>query len=153
MAKKKAIQYDKFTIVDALSAAFSDIESLQDEMQSWYDNMPEGLQSGNKGEAVSEAADALSNVSEVEVPNTLTDNAQFMALTVSVGPLKKRASRASRLDYALGLLQTARDEVDGHINAETVRAEDVKEEAQSVIDELDTAISELEGLEFPGMYG
>jgi len=35
------------------------IESLRDEEQEYYDNMPEGLQAGSKGEAAESAVGAL----------------------------------------------------------------------------------------------
>lgn len=36
-----------------------DVESLKDALESWYDNMPEGIQSGSKGSAVETVKDAL----------------------------------------------------------------------------------------------
>jgi len=35
------------------------VQELQQEMQDWYDNMPENLQGGGKGDEVQEAADNL----------------------------------------------------------------------------------------------
>ena len=37
------------------------IESLKDEEQDYYDNMPESLQGGEKGEVAQSAIDALDN--------------------------------------------------------------------------------------------
>ena len=37
------------TIASLVEDAKSDLESLADEMRSWYDNMPESFQSGDKG--------------------------------------------------------------------------------------------------------
>lgn len=51
---------------DRLSAAMamiedakSEVESLRDELQEWYDNLPEQFQNGSKGEEIQEAIDAL----------------------------------------------------------------------------------------------
>jgi len=44
----------------AVGAALSVIDSMADEEQEKYDNMPEGLQNSSKGEAIQEAAEALS---------------------------------------------------------------------------------------------
>jgi uncharacterized protein YdeI (YjbR/CyaY-like superfamily) len=47
--------------------AKSIVEELQEEMQSWYDGMPENLQGSDKGSQIEECADALGNmVSELE---------------------------------------------------------------------------------------
>lgn len=42
--------------------AKSEVEALRDEMQEWYDNMPENLQGGAKGEEVQAAVDALEDI-------------------------------------------------------------------------------------------
>lgn len=57
---KRPKTYDT-TIRDALEDGVSEIESLAEEMRSWYDNMPEGFQNAERGERVGEAADTLEN--------------------------------------------------------------------------------------------
>lgn len=42
-----------------LSDMLADLESLKDEEQEVYDNMPEGIQQSENGERCQEAADAL----------------------------------------------------------------------------------------------
>lgn len=42
--------------------AKSIVQELQEEMQNWYDNMPEGLQGSDKGSQVEEAANALQEI-------------------------------------------------------------------------------------------
>lgn len=51
-----------------LEDANSEIETLKDEEQDYYDNMPESLQGGEKGEKAQSAIDALE-----EVNNSLDD--------------------------------------------------------------------------------
>lgn len=51
-----------------LDEAKSIIETAKDEEREYYDNMPESLQSGDKGSAAETAADALD-----EVHNTLDE--------------------------------------------------------------------------------
>jgi uncharacterized coiled-coil DUF342 family protein len=59
-----------------LEEAKSDIESLQGEEQDYYDNMPEAIQAGEKGDRASEAADALQSAAEaVEEVTGLLDEA------------------------------------------------------------------------------
>lgn len=38
------------------------VDELRDEMQSWYDNMPENLQNGDKGSQVQECSDNLESL-------------------------------------------------------------------------------------------
>lgn len=62
-------------IVGTLEQLSSDIESIRDEEQEKYDNMPEGLQSGEKGEAMQSAVDALTSAIDAasEVQNYLEE--------------------------------------------------------------------------------
>ena len=57
--KKREPQFIEMSPLDALDAGVQEIMSLAEEMRSWYDNMPENFQNGDRGERVSEAADAL----------------------------------------------------------------------------------------------
>jgi hypothetical protein len=47
------------TQAEKLDVIKSDLESLRDEEQEYYDNMPEGLQCGEKGETALEAISDL----------------------------------------------------------------------------------------------
>ena len=65
------------TIFKDLPADFSDLtsplEELQEEMQTWYDNLPESLQSGDKGDRLQEAASNLESakdtIEQAEIPD------------------------------------------------------------------------------------
>lgn len=56
--------------LSTLEQVRSDLEGARDEEQEYYDNMPEGLQSGDKGDAaqaaVSSLEDAISNIESAE---------------------------------------------------------------------------------------
>jgi uncharacterized coiled-coil DUF342 family protein len=54
------------------------LESLKDEEQEYYDNMPESFQNGEKGEAANAAVEALENLlSDIETFTELNlDDAQ-----------------------------------------------------------------------------
>lgn len=60
-----AVQLDKLrSMIEDLK---SDAESLRDEERDYFDNMPESLQQGDRGQAAEAAADALDEaVSELE---------------------------------------------------------------------------------------
>ena len=49
-----------------------DIESLQSEEQEAFDNMPESIQCGDRGQAMEQTADALQQAVD-ELENTLHD--------------------------------------------------------------------------------
>lgn len=54
---------EKLEILKGEASSLADeLATLRDEEQEYYDNMPEGLQSGEKGEKAQTAIDALENV-------------------------------------------------------------------------------------------
>lgn len=58
------------TLFDQLSEVVSQLESVKEEEQETYDNMPESFQNGDKGERVTAAVDALEEaISAVDVDN------------------------------------------------------------------------------------
>jgi prefoldin subunit 5 len=46
-------------LISTLEQLKADIETVRDEEQEYFDNMPESFQSGSKGDAVTAAIDAL----------------------------------------------------------------------------------------------
>ncbi len=48
--------------MDAVEEARSEVESLHDEIQEWHDNLPDALQSSQKGDDLDECASALDDV-------------------------------------------------------------------------------------------
>lgn len=48
-----------------------DLESIQEAEQDYFDNMPEGIQAGEKGDKAQESIDNLSEA--VDMLNTITD--------------------------------------------------------------------------------
>jgi phage host-nuclease inhibitor protein Gam len=57
----------------------SDLESARDEEQDYYDNMPEGLKGGDKGETAQSAIDALQNaITECENLENVTEIGEFI---------------------------------------------------------------------------
>jgi len=63
---------DRFAAAQNLvSDAKCDMESLHDELQDWYDNLPENFQSGEKGEQLTSAIEELENtISQLEEAET-----------------------------------------------------------------------------------
>lgn len=149
MAKRAALVEMKSTVSGLIEEALGEIQSLGEEMRSWYDNMPESFQNGDRGSAVSESADALENIAtEVDVPEEVDEE-----VTYTHRPLPRKISRAGRRDHAVGMLEAAKGKLE-----ELSEAQDENEEAGEVdfgeiINELETIIDEASSVEFPGMYG
>jgi uncharacterized coiled-coil DUF342 family protein len=65
ISRRKALAKlsERFEELTALAAEFrEELECLRDEEQEYYDNMPESLQGGEKGEAAQSAVDAMETV-------------------------------------------------------------------------------------------
>ena len=167
----------EYTLADALSA-LSDIDDLRDELQEWYDNLPESFQNGSKGEQLQEAIDNLQDVDSVEacLPSEL-EHLSAEKFTVLVHRHAK--SRSKRRDDAVSALRAAQEllaqkaddyraqaeEVEDVSEALAKRAKDdqmpltadelnaAADAAESLASELDDAIGNFENAEFPGMYG
>lgn len=123
-------------IEEAASTAHSEFESLGDELRNWHDNMPENLQSGQKGDAIDDAAGTLEGISEINIPSFISDEkVQFQTRKIAT-------SRSERRDEAVAMLQAVAEKL-----------EELKGELEEAIGEVEEAISEAEGVEFPGMFG
>lgn len=160
MGKKSArFRLDIATVADAISGAFNDLAELAQEMQDWFDNMPENLQGSSKGDEVSTAADELGNVGdEPDIPGCIAGE----TLTYSFDT--KAKSRAARRDNALNAINAAIEfcqDYIGELDADLVKspADDEDDErevnrdaVQELLDELETARDAAESVEFPGMY-
>ena len=60
----KRLESELAPLIDEIK---QDIENVRDDEQEYYDNMPENLQDGEKGERAQSAIDALENaISDVE---------------------------------------------------------------------------------------
>jgi hypothetical protein len=165
MAKQKKM--DSYCVADAVSMALSGIEELRDELQEWYDGMPESLQGGEKGQALETCIEALSNYEQVDVPECVSESQEDGDETTkgNVGGVrfemidmnKKRMSRAQRRDLNVSLLQcvvdAVRQELEEHEDSGEDRYAETRDDLNAFLDELENAICEFEGAEFPGMYG
>ncbi len=135
------LQRKKFTstISDLVESAFVCFEELAGELGDWYDNQPESLHSSDKANAIEEARSTLENLSQPDVSERIG------AMQVYYLPIDGTNSRASRRNDAVGRLQAVVDALG------TVENQD-DDEIKRLVDELESAISEAEGVDFPGMY-
>lgn len=137
------------TTVDTLiEDAYSTIEELASEMQEAYDNMPESLQGGDVGKRRQEAADNLSNLDKPDIPDDALEVSTVFLPSLDTSSRAKRASEAAdMLNTAAG---TIREQID---KMEEAAEKPDTSELEELADKLEEDSSELEGIEFPGMYG
>lgn len=99
-------KFDKELLQDLVGKAAdvqSQLETLRDEEQEYYDNMPEGLQAGEKGDKATEVIDYLeSAITEVETAHDSIEEA-----------LNEEASEEDRE----GMLEAANDEFDNAVSS------------------------------------
>lgn len=138
-------------LLDAIGEVMADVEELGSEMRQWADNMEEKFGSTQKYEEVSQAADTLENAAgndpvNFELQSFLND----VKITIQDPTPKRRGySRADRLAQSQGVLMDVVDALDTFIGDGTGPNETTAAELKDALDEID---SELQGVDFPGMF-
>lgn len=128
------------TVETLVEDAYQGVEELTQEMRDWYDNLPESFQNADKGERINDAADTLENI--VNNKPELSDAA--MKTEVVFLPHFDTNSRPKRAAEYADMMSTA---------AMALRErEDEESEDGDTADTLENDSSELESVEFPGMY-
>lgn len=171
-------QTREVSVSSAIDDAFSEADELKDELQNWFDSMPENLQGGSKGQTLEESIGQLESISK---PDPIPDSISSYNVTYSerVG---RKSSRSTRRDACVARLEAcaeaARDlsgslsdlQYDdnstlklgelartGMVGEETPHTESDRDtrtqELDAFADECESAKDELEAVEFPGMYG
>jgi len=77
-----------FDVGDLLEDAKSEVESLCGELQDWYDNLPPGFQSGDKGDQLQEAISTLENISFPDLPDFLSNTEGSSQIRVFCSPTR-----------------------------------------------------------------
>jgi hypothetical protein len=147
VAEFEALKIRKFTTtVDSLICdAYGEFETLRDELQEWYDNLPEAFQSGDKGDQLQTCIDEL----EVEQPSPEPWIENLMAFYL---PHEKITSRQDRCNEAIDMLNVVFETLNTKFDDESC-TETQKEELQEIIDGIDACIATVECVEFPSMMG
>ena len=146
------------TAESAFDSAKGDLESLTQEMTDWRDNMDgSGLENTSKFESVSTAADSLEsgngNMESVEIPESIK------ADTVEWTEFKHADARWRRLSNLLGAINAVKEHASEKADqlrspAEGVAPnEDAAQELDEFVSSIEDVVSEIEGVDFPGMYG
>jgi hypothetical protein len=132
----------------------ADIEELAQEMRDWADNMPENQQGGDKHSEIEQAADTLEEQAgnDPVTPETMSFINEVKVTIQDPTPRRRGFSRSQRLSHVQGRLQIIIDALN-----EEKKVLQWDESKQNVANELTNALeeieSELDGVEFPGMFG
>jgi phosphopantothenate synthetase len=138
----------KITIADAVSEAFGDLSMLGDEMREAFDNTPENLQGSAVGQAREEAADNLEQLSEPSVPDSLA----AIEVEIPRWERKRSPSRPVRRDDIVAILDAVIQALDEIVDDEE-KSQELKDDAETLRDEIDNEKSMAEDVQFPGMFG
>lgn len=142
-------------LLDAIGEVMADVEELGQEMRDWADNMPESKQGGDKHSEVEQAADTLE---EQAGNDPVTPEMSFLndiKITIQdPTPRRRGYSRAARLGQAQGVLLDVCDKLEEYIgDGDDDDLTEQQKTAKEVKDTLDEIDNELQGVDFPGMYG
>lgn len=137
-------------VTEAMSEAFGEISSLAEEMREWHDNMEANFSHTQKYEDVGTAADTLENAQE---PSDNYDALKEITVTIQdPRPTSRGLSRAARLADAVNLLQQCVQILEDTKDDDT-KTQAVRDGAETLHGEIESVISDIEYVDFPGMYG
>lgn len=146
MAKQTVVTMSA-KLVDVVSSAFSELESLGGEYREWYDNLPEGLQDHRSD--IDEAASTLENLTEPDA-GSLPEAVADIAVTYTVST-KKKQSRRDRGEAATSLLTQVVEELQDWMDKNEGDT-DVHDTVEAYRDEVQQMLDDAEGVEYPGMF-
>lgn len=139
-------------LLDAIGEVIAVCEALGQEMREWADNMPDNKQGGQKHSEVEQAADTLEEQAgndpcDPEADSFLND----IKITIQdPTPRRQPRSRATQLGDATDILNDIITKLEEEIGDKTGPNEVRMGEYKDTLEEIE---SELQGVDFPGMYG
>lgn len=136
-----------------MEQAYGEISNLTEEMRSWYDNLPEGLKSSSRGEAIDEAANDLENISKQYSIELMTK------INVYHLPELDGTSRSKRAAEASSILRDVSSAIQSFL--ETQKIEDVEDielkealnDIEFIQNQCDDDAEMLDQINFPTMFG
>lgn len=155
MAKKryKMIEHEG-DLADVFNDAKIYLEGLREEMDSYFEALPEGLQSSIQGEMAEQAADDLGTACTA-IEDVDLDDPHGEGVTITyqeMQPYGKKVAprwmRAATIHQQLSAVKQAVEDIGDSYNL----TEDSAEWSE-VAENLNEAIDHLDGIGFPGMYG
>ena len=152
LSEYNALKVKRYTMkVDCLiEDGYNAIEELAGEMEEAAENTPDSLKGGDVGQRRQEAADALSNLQDKPDIPAVCEN-----LDAVFFPHRDAKSRPKRAAEAADMLTTAAGAIREYLDAEPEDGKEVEnaDELSDLADKLEEDAAELEGVDFPGMYG
>lgn len=152
MAVKFKTEDRMSTVLGAVEEASSLVEELKDELQDWYDNLPESFQNGEKGDelqdtisSLEEAYDTLEEISgDTDAENPLLQY-EYKYQQI-VYPKSAYMSRQKRLEVGtcalLGAPTEIPDELEGSV-------EDGDGEMSDLLDKIQQVVDTIQSVSFP----
>lgn len=131
----------------AVSDAYSAMDGIKDELQSWYDNLPENFQSGDKGDQLQTAIDAIESVDEPNAPDCASEiSCTWMEYVGKFGRPKQRDNAVNALRAAADAVRAKVVELQDMTFEEPDEEEDA-EDTQQVNGSPDTEGADSDGAE------
>jgi hypothetical protein len=141
------------TLLGAVEAACIECDNLQDELQNWYDNMPEQFQNGEKGSQLEEAIQQLEQASEELGEVIDLDYLEIHRFPIEYMqtryPKSTYLSRAKRLEMAACGLQGIPTEVPEDFKGD----EEARAAFVEVLNWVAEAIDTIASVDFPAQRG
>lgn len=140
-------------LIDAIGEVMATCEELAQEMHDWSDNMPESKQGSSKQDEVNTAAEALDQA--VSDDPTLPEHAWLNDIKIMIQdptPKRQPRSRSTRLGDATEILLTVIDKCEDVAADKQYTTEQIAD-ASTLKDTLENIESDLQAVEFPGMFG
>lgn len=138
-------------LLDAIGEVIAVCEDLGQQMRDWADNMPESKQSSQKFEEVDACATTLEDQAQADpvVPEAMSFLNLIMITVQDPTPKRQPRSRSAQLGDArdiLGQVLTALEE----FKSADPKEKETADELHSSLQEIE---GELDGVDFPGMFG
>lgn len=111
MSKKPKVTEYNGDVAGAVTEATEALGELRDELQNWYDNLPENFQNGDKGSQLQEAIDNLETAASEP---SFDGRVEGLAVSGSFTPAKG-TSRSARRDDAVAILHLAHEAIEARL--------------------------------------
>lgn len=150
------------TAREALDFGKADLEELKDEVEDVVNNLEEHWSQTSRYEMLSEANDALTagfdQIYEidqlVEELDALDNSILDASINLNLWQGRYVSSRARRLDNIVMQLEAAKDHLESSIpDDEDETKSDLREKLEALVDAIGNGTDEVQGINFPGMYG
>ena len=131
-----------------MSQAYEEIATLAEEMRSWYDNLSENLQQGERAERIDDAASTLENVTAQDAVEVMGKIDVLFLPDLDLGSRAKRAAEAASMLTSVANALREFSENQGQADED-----EGDEDLESIASQCETDASEVENVEFPTMFG